>query len=143
MTMQSNNDVVITVRDDFFYNIRRWFQKIFYKILGPVNMSRIYYSIVMKKWLHLKSPSTFTEKINWYKLFYCPYDSLIVKCCDKYSVRDFLNSIDLKNYQSNLIGVWDNPDDIIWDSLPGKFALKNSNGCGYNIICKNLIIYYF
>lgn len=135
--MQSNNDIIITVQDNFFYNVRRWFQKTAYKILGPVNMAKIYYRIVMKKRLNLKSPSTFTEKINWYKLFYCPYNPLIIKCCDKYDVRDFLDSIGFHNYQSNLIGVWDNPDDIKWDSLPERFALKSSNGCGYNIICKN------
>lgn len=135
--MQENNDVIITVRNDFFYNIRRWFQKTSYRILGPVNIAKIYYVVVMKRRLNLNYPSTFTEKINWYKLFYCPYDPLIIKCCDKYDVRDFLNELGLQDYQSNLVGVWDSPYDIEWDSLPEKFALKNSNGCGYNIICKN------
>lgn len=135
--MHDNSDIIITTRNDFSYRIRRQFQKISYKILGPVKMAKIYYRIVMKRRLNLKNPSTFTEKINWYKLFYCPYNPLIIKCCDKFGVRDFLDGLGLKDYQSNLIGVWSSPYDINWNQLPEKFALKSSNGCGYNIICKN------
>ena len=135
--MKENNDVIITVRDSFVYNCRRFMQRWAYRIFGPVTMAKVYYRIVMKKKLDLKNPVTFTEKINWYKLFYCPRTPLIIKCCDKYGVREYLAEIGLEKYLSKLIGVWDNPDEINWATLPERFALKNSNGCGYNIICSN------
>lgn len=135
--MQGNEHVAITVRENTLYKSRRFAQGIAYKIFGPVTMTKFYYRIVMKKKLNLESPKLFTEKINWYKLYYCPNNELVVQCSDKYSVRSFLNSIGLAKYLSKLIGVWDNPYDICWNDLPNRFALKNSNGCGYNIICSD------
>ena len=120
--METNEHVVIT-------------ESIAYRIFGPKFMSKVYYKLDMKRTLNLENPGTFTEKINWYKLFYCPYNELIIKCSDKYTVRPFLEKQGFGKYLSELIGVWDDPDDICWDELPDKFVLKNSNGCGYNIIC--------
>lgn len=133
--MSSDEHVVITVRSNPSYLFRRKMQCLAYKLLGPVCMSKIYYRIEMKRTLHLRNPQTFTEKINWYKLFYCPGNDLIIRCSDKYTVRTFLEENGFSAYLSEIIGVWDNPDEIQWDVLPNQFALKNSNGCGYNIIC--------
>lgn len=133
--MKDNDKVIITVRDNFAYTVRRSLQKMAYRLFGPVFMAKVYYKIVMGKKLNLKEPSTFTEKINWYKLYYCLNDPLIIKCCDKFGVREYLAEVGLERYLSALIGAWDTPEEIDWDKLPKKFALKNSNGCGYNIIC--------
>lgn len=133
--MKDNDKVIITVRDNFSYTVRRFLQRMAYRLFGPVIMAKVYYKIVMKKKLNLKKPATFTEKINWYKLYYCPNNPLIVKCCDKFGVREYLTEIGLERYLSALVGVWDTPEEIDWDKLPEKFAIKNSNGCGYNIIC--------
>ncbi len=135
--MKVNDDVIITVRDNFSYTVRRLLQRMAYRLFGPVTMAKVYYKIVMKKRLNLKNPSTFMEKINWYKLYYCPNTPLIIQCSDKFGVREYLTEIGLKNYLSTLIGVWDTPEEIDWNELPEKFALKSSNGCGYNIICRD------
>ncbi len=132
-----SDNVIITVRDNLYYKIRRLCQKGAYLVFGPVIMAKVYYRLVMKSKLNLKNPTTFNEKINWYKLYYCPKNELIIKCSDKYDVREFLLGLGFERYLSRLICSWDNPDDICWDELPRKFALKNSNGCGYNIICKD------
>ena len=135
--MKSNDKVIVTVRDNFSYTVRRSLQRTAYRLFGPVAMAKVYYKIVMKKKLNLKEPSTFTEKINWYKLYYCPKNPLIIQCCDKFGVRKHLTEIGLGNYLSTLIGAWDTPEEINWSELPERFALKNSNGCGYNIICRD------
>lgn len=135
--MLNNEKVIVTVRNNLSYRIRRWMQRCAYCVLGPTIMAKIYYRIVMKKKLHLKNPITFTEKINWYKLYYCPNNDLVVKCSDKFGVRSFLEENNLQKYMSELVGVWRDPNDIVWEELPQKFALKNSNGCGYNIICSD------
>lgn len=131
------NHVVITVQRGIKYKFRRYIQVLFYKIFGPIIMAKIYYRIVMKKKLNLKNPTTFTEKINWYKIYYCPKNELIIKCSDKYTVRNFLIENGMKEYISEIVAVWDNANEIDWSKLPEKFALKNSNGCGYNIICND------
>ena len=131
----NNEHVVITVRDNISYKLRRKAQVLAYKLLGPTAMAKIYYKIVMKERLDLKEPKTFTEKISWYKLRLCPNNELIVQCSDKYGVRAFIEELGLGKYLSELIGVWERPEDIDFEALPQKFALKNSNGCGCNIIC--------
>ncbi len=135
--MISNEYVAVTVRDNLSYAIRRKGQTFAYRLFGAKFMAKVYYRIVMKEKLNLRQPKTFTEKINWYKLFYCPKNELIIQCSDKYSVRSYLERLGLGDYLSKLIGVWDNPNDIDWNLLPTKFALKNSNGCGYNIVCRD------
>ena len=40
----------------------------------------------------------------------------------------------MKKYLVPLIGVWDNVEDIPFDKLPKKYALKANHGCGWNII---------
>lgn len=135
--MVNNEYVAVTVRNNFLYNIRRKGQTMAYRLLGAKFMAKLYYRLVMKEKLNLCHPKTFTEKINWYKLFYCPKNDLIIQCSDKYTVRSYLEGLGLGDYLSELVGVWDSPDQINWDELPRKFALKNSNGCGYNIVCKD------
>ena len=133
----NNEYVAVTVRDNFSYALRRKGQTFAYRLFGSKLMARVYYRIVMKKKLDLYNPQTFTEKINWYKLFFCPKNPLVIQCSDKYMVRSYLEQKGLGEYLSELIGVWDDPNLIDWDALPSKFALKNSNGCGYNIVCKD------
>jgi len=135
--MSNNEYVAVTVRDNLGYTLRRQGQMLAYRLFGPKFMAQVYYRIVMKKKLDLHHPKTLTEKINWYKLFYCPQNQLIIQCSDKYTVRRYLEERGLGEYLSELIGVWDDPEQIDWDMLPSRFALKNSNGCGYNIVCKD------
>ena len=135
--MKSNEYVIITLKDGFVYKARRFMQKIAYGVFGPETMTKVYFRILLGRELNLDAPKTFNEKICYYKLYYCAKNERIAKCADKYWVRDYLTA---KGYADNLIdllGVWDEPEDIEWDQLPEKFALKRSNGCGYNIICTN------
>ena len=85
--------------------------------------------------LHLDNPQTFNEKIQWLKL----YDSTPEKTrlADKYLVRDWVKEKIGEEYLIPLLGVWDNFDDIDFDTLPNQFVIKCNHGCGYNIIVKD------
>lgn len=48
------------------------------------------YKKVFGKRINLDSPKTLNEKIQWNKLFY--RDPLIVKCADKFSVREYVSN---------------------------------------------------
>ncbi len=85
--------------------------------------------------LDFDNPKTFNEKIMWTKLYY--QDPLITKCCDKYAVKDYVNETIGEGHIVPTIAAWDNPDDIDFDHLPDKFALKVNWSSGYNIICKD------
>lgn len=122
---------------NFLYKLRRKMQYIAVKLFGYYVMSRIFFLIVMKKRLNLKNPVTFNEKIQYYKLFYCSENPLVIQCSDKFRVRDYLMKKGLAENIIPLIGVWENAYDIPWTELPQKFALKCNHGCGYNIICSD------
>ena len=105
--------------------------------INPVLSDKIMFKKQMKYNLNLKNPTTFNEKINYLKLYVYPNDDLIIKCADKYEVRNYLKTKNLEKYLVELIGCWDNVEDINWKELPNKFVLKCNHGCAYNIICND------
>ncbi len=98
-------------------------------------MLRIQYFIKLKRWLNLKNPKRYTEKIQWYKLYY--RNPLMVKCVDKYEVREYVKEKGLEHILNTLYGVYDSFDEIDFDALPDKFIIKANNGSGTNYICKD------
>ena len=52
---------------------------------------------------------------------------------DKYAVRKEIDRILGPGHLVPLLGAWENPEDIDFDSLPKSFVLKTNNGCGTNI----------
>ena len=121
----------------FIYDTRRKLQVMAYNVFGPVTMSKIYFRIVKKQKLDLKNPQTFDEKIQWYKLNYCQYNENVIRCADKYRIREYLEEKNLSEYAIPLVGYWEDANDIDWDKLPNQFAIKCNHGCAYNIICKD------
>ena len=85
--------------------------------------------------LDLDNPKTFSEKMMWLRV----YDNtpLKTKCADKYLVREYVKEKIGEEYLIPLLGVYDNFDDIDFDSLPNQFVMKCNHGSGYNIIVKD------
>ena len=85
--------------------------------------------------LDLDNPKTFNEKIQWLKL----YDSTPIKTrlADKYLVREWVAEKIGEKYLVPLLGVYDNFDQIDFDSLPQRFVIKCNHGSGWNVIVKN------
>lgn len=83
----------------------------------------------------LENPSNFNEKAMW--LLHNVYgdNETVTRCVDKYEMRGYLEERGLGHLLPKIYGVWDRPEDIDWDSLPDKFALKCNHGCGCNILC--------
>lgn len=100
----------------------------------PEFYAKTHYLIRFKKKLNLRNPASFNEKIQWLK-FNELNDDIYTMCADKYKVRDYLISKGCGDILNELYGVYDNPQDIDYDALPEKFALKCNHGAGYNIIC--------
>lgn len=85
--------------------------------------------------IDLSNPQSFTEKIQYSKLF----DStpLKTKLADKYEVRDWVASKIGEEHLIPLLGVWDSFDEINFDELPQSFVLKVNHGSGMNIVVKD------
>lgn len=124
-------------RDSLLYIIRRKCQVIAHKFVSDEAMSQFYYKVVLKKKLNLKNPQTFNEKLQWLKLYYYPFNALVIKCADKYAVREYIAKKGYGDLLVPLAGVWENANDIEWDKLPDKFVLKCNHGCAYNIVCSD------
>jgi hypothetical protein len=98
-------------------------------------MLKFQYKIKMGRNLSLKKPSRWTEKLQWYKIFY--RTPLMTQCADKYEVREYIKSKGLERILVNLYAIYNSAEDINLDSLPQKFVIKTTNGSGTNILCKD------
>lgn len=89
-----------------------------------------------RKNLCLRNPRTFNEKLQRLKLYdRNPEYTMMV---DKYRVREYIADKIGEEYLIPLIGVWDNPDDIDFESLPNQFVLKCNHNSGLGLcICKD------
>lgn len=95
-------------------------------------MIKLQYRIRMGRKLNLKNPQRFTEKLQWYKLYY--RNPIMHKCVDKYEVREYIKSKGLEDILNELYGVYDNPEEIDFNKLPKKFVIKDTIGSGGNSV---------
>lgn len=105
--------------------------------ISPVITSKILYKKANGDTLNLKNPRSFNEKLMWLKLNTYYNNDLVTICADKYLVRNYVKECGYGYLLNDLIGVWDSVDEINWNKLPQKFAIKCNHGCGYNIICSD------
>ncbi len=81
----------------------------------------------------LDQPEGFLEKLLWLNLYY--RDPAIPPLVDKWLARDYVARRVGPEVLPDLLGVWDNPEQIPFESLPNQFVLKATAGCAWNIIC--------
>ena len=98
---------------------------------------KIIYRLNMGHRLDLKHPRTFTEKIQWLKLYNRKpeYTTMV----DKVAAKDYVAERLGKEYVIPMLGVWERPEYIDWDALPDKFVLKTNHSGGNTgvVICKD------
>lgn len=114
------------------------------RLLAPMNLLykisprmdlQLLYKLKTGHTLHLDQPVTFTEKIQWIKLYEA--NPLLTKCCDKFMVREYIESCDCCEILNELLWQGFDPDEIPFDDLPDAFMIKVTHGSGFNIICKD------
>lgn len=102
---------------------------------------QLLYRFKMGHRLDLKNPKTFTEKLQWLKLY--NRKSEFTTMVDKYAVKKYVADIVGDEYIIPTLGVWDNFDEINFDNLPNQFVLKTTHGGGGGgvVICKDKAIF--
>ena len=117
-----------------YYLINQWRMKNLEPQQYPDGLAQ-YYRLWSGKTLNLTNPRTFTEKLQWIKL----YDATPIKSrlADKYLVRRWIADKIGAQYLIPLLGVWDDFDDIDFDDLPDQFVLKCNHGSGMNVIVRD------
>ena len=93
------------------------------------------YEKIMGHKLNWDNLQTYTEKMQWAKLF--DKNPLKAVLTDKYLVRDWVENKIGEKYLIPLLGVWDKFDDIDFAELPDRFVLKTNHGSGTNLIVKD------
>lgn len=96
---------------------------------------KMIYRIKMGKKLNLDNPQTYNEKLQWIKL----YDRReeYTRMVDKYEVKDYVSKIIGEEYIIPTLSVWNNENEIDFDSLPNQFVLKCTHDSGGLVICKD------
>ena len=97
---------------------------------------RIAYWENFGKKIDLVNPQTFNEKLQWLKLYNRKPEYTMM--ADKYLVRRYIEEKIGKEYLIPLLGAWDDPEDIDFDSLPDQFVLKCNHNSGLGMyICRD------
>lgn len=110
----------------------------YYKTLDPALYRAeitLWYQAVMQKRLDIDHPKSYNEKLQWMKL----YDSTTYKAMltDKFGMRDWVSERIGSEHLVKLYGVWDNADDIDFDSLPERFVLKATHGSNWVMVVRD------
>ena len=93
----------------------------------------------MGKKLDLENPKSFSEKLQWLKLYdrKPEYTTMV----DKYAVKEYVANIIGEEYIIPTLGVWDDVEEIEWDKLPNQFVLKTTHDSGGVVICRDKQIF--
>lgn len=91
------------------------------------------YWIMMGHRLHLNPPRTYTEKIQWMKLY--DRNPRYTVLADKHSVKHFVADRIGPEHVIPTLGVWHSADEIDFERLPEQFVLKCNHDSGSTIIC--------
>ena len=97
---------------------------------------QLLYRCKMGYWLDFENPKTFSEKLQWLKLY--NRNPMYTTLVDKYAVKKWVAEKIGEDHIIPTLGVWDNANEIDFDKLPNQFVLKTTNGGGGDVvICKD------
>lgn len=120
-----------------------FFEKVFVSLSGRNYLKfipdklcvSILYRIHTHKRLNVDNPQTFSEKLQWLKLY--DHNPRYTQLVDKYEGKIIVKSLIGEEHIIPTIGVWDRFEDIDFDSLPNQFVLKCTHDCGGLVVCKD------
>ena len=126
---------------DYILHDRRLLKIAILKKFAWLFPDKLYLQLLFKQCmgysLNLDNPQTFSEKLQWLKLYNRKPE--YTQMVDKYAVKEYVANIIGIEYIIPTIGVWDRVEDIDFESLPNRFVLKTTHGggsCGV-VICKD------
>ncbi len=103
--------------------------------VSPGALARYRFKAMRGTWPNLRNPRIFDEKLLWLMLYW--RHPLKTRCGDKYTVRLYVEEHGLGHVLPKLLGVYETVEEVPFEALPERFALKCTHGCKCNIICKD------
>ena len=89
----------------------------------------------MGKPLDLEEPRSFSEMIQWIKLYY--HDPLMSRCADKVLFKEFIREKLGKGYTAETYEVWESAGEVNLKNIPERCAVKSncsSDGCNILLV---------
>ena len=93
------------------------------------------YKLYMNKDLDIQNPQTYTEKLQWLKLY--DHRPEYTQMVDKAGAKDLVAEKVGMQYIIPTLGIWESFDEIDFDNLPNQFVLKCTHDSGSIVICKD------
>ncbi|MBI6066231.1 ATP-grasp fold amidoligase family protein [Clostridium perfringens] len=93
------------------------------------------YTMRFKRLPNIINPKRYTEKVQLRMI----HDNMMnyTDFVDKYKVRNFIKDKIGEKYLIDLLGVYNNANEIDFNKLPQKFVIKSNHGSGYFLVCKD------
>lgn len=113
---------------------KRWLKTVL-RVLPDSVYLRLRYYLVFRRPLHLNSPKTYNEKVQWLNLY--DRNPEYTRMVDKYEAKKYVAERIGKEYIIPTLGVWDRFDEIDFDALPDRFVLKCTHDSGGLVICRD------
>jgi hypothetical protein len=107
--------------------------------LADVSQWRLVFrhKVMFGTWPRLSPPISFNEHIL-HRIMY-DRDPRLKVICDKIALRQFVQDMVGSKYNVPLLGVYEHPKEIDWQTLPEKFVLKPSHASGaFRIVDQSL-----
>ena len=95
----------------------------------------LYYFCKFKRFCNFRNPKTFSEKMQWLKLYDRKVEYTVM--VDKYEAKRYVAEMIGQEYVTPLLGVWERVEDIDFAALPEQFVLKCTHDSGGLVICKD------
>lgn len=96
---------------------------------------KIAYFLINHKKLNLHNPKTFSDKLNWLKLYY--RDENYYKIVDKAEFKAFVDEKIGSGYTVKTYYIYDSVDKINFEELPNSFVIKCTHDSHSVFIIKN------
>ena len=105
------------------------------KLFSDKQFLKVIYRKLMGSELNLECPQTFSEKLQWLKL----YDRKpeYTRMVDKYEAKKYVAGIIGDEYIIPTLAVYNSTAEIDLDALPDRFVLKCTHDSGSVAICKD------
>ena len=92
--------------------------------VAPETATKVLFKKYLGYKLNMRDPQTLNEKLQYLKIKTYAGNQLVTQCADKYAVREYVEKCGCGNTLVELLGVWDDANDIDFGCLPDKFAIK-------------------
>ena len=120
---------------DTDYRLRYLSEKGLHWCISGEKYLKIRYKTETGRNLDLQNPKTYTEKLQWLKLY--DHRPEYTKMVDKYEAKKLVSEKIGAQYVIPTLGVWEDVKDIDFESLPDRFVMKMTHDSGGLIVCRD------